>query len=104
LGGWWSSGDGRNSSSTGLASIHVWSPWAASHKQVTHQLWMKKNLAARYKAMGGQQARERAASSCISPHKQNIEHVMGEVEERSGLAVPEQRQDLQPMRRSSSRL
>jgi hypothetical protein len=27
LGGWWSSGEGRNSSSTGLASIHVWSSW-----------------------------------------------------------------------------
>jgi hypothetical protein len=50
---------------------------------------MKKNLAARYKAIGGQQARERATGSCISPHKQNIKHVMGEVEERSGLAVPE---------------
>jgi hypothetical protein len=77
---------------------------ATSHKQATHQLWMKKNLAARYKAVGGQQSRERATGSCISPHKQNIEHVMGEVEERSGLAVPEQRQDLQPMRRSSNRL
>jgi hypothetical protein len=27
LGGWWSSGEERNSSSTGLASIHVWSQW-----------------------------------------------------------------------------
>jgi hypothetical protein len=63
---------------------------ATSHKQATHQHWMKKNLAARYQAIGGQQARERATGSCISPHKQNIKHVKGKVEERSGLAVPEQ--------------
>jgi hypothetical protein len=52
---------------------------------------MKKNLAARYQAIDGQQVRERATGSCISPHKQNIKHVMGEVEERSGLVVPEHR-------------
>jgi hypothetical protein len=63
---------------------------ATSHKQATHQHWMKKNLAARYQAIGGQQARERATGSCISPHKQNIKHVMGEVEEWSALVVPEQ--------------
>jgi hypothetical protein len=43
----------------------------------------EKNLAARYKAIGGQQARERATGSCISPHRHNIEHVMGKVEAKS---------------------
>jgi hypothetical protein len=43
-------------------------------------VWKKKYQAAKYKASVGQQARERANGTCISPYRQNIEHVTGEVE------------------------
>jgi hypothetical protein len=43
-------------------------------------VWKKKDRATRYQASGGQQARERATGTCISPYRQNIGHVTGEVD------------------------
>jgi hypothetical protein len=42
LGCWWTTSDGSNISSAGLASMDVRSSWASSHKQATHQFGRKR--------------------------------------------------------------